>query len=265
VYSRSTPVAELSAETVAMEVERTILSCTGRIPGRSVDDVRLAASGEEAEELAESISRHLGRPVATCADANCGLELSSAAGVSVAAVRRPGEIPDLLHPPLMQKKFQLTRTHKIVGIVALALILILVVGQIVMGARAGALADLEEELRRSRPRTQEMLATMERTKLSRVWAEKRFPWVDLLLDVSEKLDHSRVVVLTFQVSEDGTLELSGKAKSKEAVNDAIVELSKSGFFRSVEFRGAEEKRDKTGYDVSFRIIGQVEGLQRLKK
>lgn len=264
VFSRSAPIPERSCDVLAMELERTLLSYSGRFPGRTVEDMTLAASGPEAEEIARGVSQRLGRTLKTLETAECGLEAAAALGVSVAAAKRPDALPDVLHPPVIKRKFRLTRMHRIVGIAALSALVVLVLSQLLMSARVSRLAELEASLKELQPRVETVKATMAHIQQAREWDDLRFPWIDLLKDLSERIDPAMLIILNANFEDSGAVRLTGKAKSEDAFNDLLKKLGESKFFKSAGFEYRQRNQDKSDYRWDFAIKGELAGFEKKK-
>ncbi|MHC4606611.1 MAG: PilN domain-containing protein, partial [Planctomycetota bacterium] len=193
------------------------------------------------------------------------LALSNAAGISMAVVRQDGTVPDVLNPPVYRRKFKLTKIHRIVGAAVLGLVVLIVGAETCLDARQADLEEVNGRLRDLNPRVETMQATMDRTSLSREWSERRFSWADLMLDLTKRINHSKLVVLTLNVAEDGKIDISGKSKTKGAINETQDRLKGSPFLRDVKVIRQKVNRDKTDYRVDFLVTGKVRGIEKGRK
>jgi Tfp pilus assembly PilM family ATPase len=265
IFSRSAKIGEESGEQIAMEVERSLLSFASKHPDREVREVKLAAGGEDARTLAASISRHLGKSVETYDRGECRPEMASAAGISMALARWPEQIPDVLHPPVVKKKFKITKGHRVGAIVASGFLLMLFLMHFLLSDLRAELDLLETQLEDIEPRVEAVQTTLDRTRLAQKWGNQRFSWVDYLADLSNRMNSRKQVLLSFAVEESGSVRFSGKASAKEAINELLSELRSCEYFRDVKFRDARENNDKSSYRWNFSIDGHLEGFEMPKK
>jgi hypothetical protein len=183
----------------------------------------------------------------------------------MAVVRQDGTVPDVLNPPVYRRKFKLTKIHRIVGAAVLGLVVLIVGAETCLDARQADLEEVNGRLRDLNPRVETMQATMDRTSLSREWSERRFSWADLMLDLTKRINHSKLVVLTLNVAEDGKIDISGKSKTKGAINETQDRLKGSPFLRDVKVIRQKVNRDKTDYRVDFLVTGKVRGIEKGRK
>lgn len=259
-FSRSAPAPGVAADAVASEVERSLLSFAGMHPDRPVPALFLAGGGPAADALARDLASRLGRAVSVLDPP--GGEMEAAAAVAVCA--SPAALPDLLHPPTASRRFRFTSFHRAGLLTAACAVFGFVASQWIVSAKEGELEEREAGLRKQQPRIDAVKKAIERTNAAGEWGDERYPWIDLLAGISRKGDPGSILVLNLLFEESGTVRLTGKAKSEEAVTGFLKGLHESEFFRDAGVEYRQKNEDKNGYRWSYAIRAELKGFERRK-
>src|SRR6185295_963034 len=148
--SRTAPLEEgFSAQDIAQEIHRTLLSYAAKAPGQEVGKIVLAGEGSDASELAAAVGKLLRRDVAPVGPGS--LQTATPAGIC-ASLLRGVVMPDLLHPPTAVRKFTLTRNHRLGLLGAGVLLMLFIWSQVSIASKRSDLDKKKSLLASLQPR-----------------------------------------------------------------------------------------------------------------
>ncbi len=275
VLSRSIPLKEVSPAGLAAEVNRTILSWTGRGEGRVVKRVLLAGEGPQVDQLAAGLKEHLKETVDRIvlngnvtrkADVTVGPDTAAAAGVCVGALQGKHSMPDILHTPVVKRVFRLKKAHRIAILSTAIAVTLLAWSRMALSDRQTELASLRTEIKKLDPEAQEVLATQQRTRLAGQWMSDRYAWIDTMSALAAKIDPKKIWLTGLVVDDTGFMRMQGKTTDDDLVGPFVKLLQReSDVFKKVETEYTKPSSDKSAYKFDFAIKIQLVGLSNGKK
>jgi hypothetical protein len=263
--SRTVPLEDgCSPQDIAQEIRRTLLSWSAKSAGLEVGQIVLAGEGPEASELASAIGKVLGREIVLAGPGN--LETATSAGVC-AGLLRGTLMPDLLHPPAVVRKFQLTRNHRIIGLAAGILILLFAWSQAAISSKRTELDKKRQQLDALRPRASALTRTSDQTKLADQWYRTRACWIDILSALRQNVNTSTVWIVSASFEDPGVIRLQGKAKDDANVTDLVKALTKTGKFGLISIDRIDSSKGASTeyYKKDFTVNAYVAGVDPKKK
>jgi uncharacterized protein YciU (UPF0263 family) len=253
--------ADASAESLAEEVQRSLLSYGARAPGREIRRILLAGEGEEAAKLAAAMRERLVRDVAQAGPGD--LDTAPIAGLCAGLLAgRP--MPDLLHPPEVRGRFRPTRKHRIGAAVGGALLLLFLVTQIALASRRGALETKRKDLEALRPRVAAASRAREQTRLAGQWSFSRSAGLELLGALKQSINPADLWITNAVFDDAGEVRLQGKARDDKHVTELVSALKKSERFADVHI-GTINPSDRGEYRQDFTLTARLAGSDPKKK
>jgi hypothetical protein len=262
--SRTAPLEEgYSPQDVAQEIHRTLLSYASRAPGQDVGKIVLAGEGQDASELADAVGKLLRKDVSAVGPGS--LQTATAAGVC-AGLLRGTSMPDLLHPPVVVRKFKLTRKHRVAALGAGVLIMLFVWGQVTISSKRSLLEAKKQDLARLQPQAAALTHTIEQTQKADQWYRTRTVWIDILTAIRQNINTRNLWISSANFDDPGVIRLTGKAKDDVHVTDFVSALKKTNKFASISpDRIDTNKGEKPEYKRDFTITAVVAGYDPKKK
>src|SRR5436190_10568620 len=192
--SRTAPLEEgYSPQDVAQEIHRTLQSYASRAPGQEVGKIVLAGEGQDASDLANAVGKLLSRDVSPVGPGT--LHTATDAGVC-AGLLRGTVMPDLLHPPVVVRKFKLTRNHRVGALAASVLIMLFIWSQVVISSKRGDLDKKRQQLAALQPRAAALTRMMDQTQKGDQWYRTRSCWIDVLSALRQTVNTNTVWIVT---------------------------------------------------------------------
>jgi len=262
--SRTAPLeADFSPEQIAQEINRTLLSYGTRAPGQDVGTIVLAGEGPDATELASAVGKFLRKDVSALGPGS--LRTATAAGVCTGLLRGTS-MPDLLHPPVVVRKFQLTRNHRVGALAAAVLIMLFIWSQVVISSKRGDLDKKRQQLALLQPRAAALTRMMDQTQKGDQWYRTRSCWIDVLSALRQTVNTNTVWIVTASFEDPGVIRLQGKAKDDVNVTDLVTSLKKTQKFGNILIdRIDSNKGESPLYKKDFTINAWVAGYDPKKK
>ena len=262
--SRTAPLEEgFSPQDVAQEIQRTLLSYSSRASGQEIGKIVLAGEGQDASDLASAVGKLLQRDVA--AQGPGSLQTATAAGVCVGLLRG-ASMPDLLHPPVVVRKFKLTRNHRIAALAAGVVIMLFVWSQIHISSKRAVLETKKQDLAKLQPRAAALTRMIEQTQKGDQWFRTRNVWLDILFAIRQNVNTRNVWIVSASFEDPGVIRLQGKAKDRVHVTDFVTALGKTKKFGDISIdRSDPSPSDKADYKMDFTISAVVAGYDPKKK
>jgi Tfp pilus assembly protein PilN len=263
-FSRTAPLDEgYSPDEVAREIQRTLLSYATKSPGKEVGRIVLAGEGADATALAGAMGKALQRDVVPQGPGT--LETATAAGVC-ASLLRGAKMPDLLHPPVALRKFQLTRRHRIAGLAAGIVLMLFIWSQVALSNRRAELDRKKQTLAALQPRATALSRSVQATQLADQWFRTRNVWTDVLIALRQNLNTNTLWIVNASFEDTGVLRLQGKARDDNNVTDFVTGLTKTGKFKSVSIDKIDtSKTGSTDYRKDFTVNAVLQGYDPKKK
>ena len=246
------------ADALAEEIERTLRAWTDKAPGRDVGRFMLAGEGAEADALAAALGGRLGKTVAVSGPGD--LETATAAGVCLGLLRG-APIPDLLNPPSLKRRFTPTRRHRIAGLAAVGLLLLLAASQIALGNRRSALEEKRRALRDLEPRAADVLKTSREAARAHQWYRDRNVWLGTLQALRKSVDSQNLWITGATFDDKGSIRIQGKARDDRHVTAMVTALEKSGQFAAIRAPDVKQNTDKGEYRRDFVVLGTLTGYE----
>ncbi|HVE42399.1 MAG TPA: pilus assembly protein PilM [Planctomycetota bacterium] len=262
--SRTAPLEEgYSPQDVAQEIHRTLLSYASRAPGQDVGRIVLAGEGQDASELADAVGKLLRKEVSAVGPGS--LQTATAAGVC-AGLLRGTSMPDLLHPPVVVRKFKLTRNHRVAGLAAAVLIMLFVWAQIHIASKRALLETKKQDLAKLQPRAAALTRMIEQTQKGDQWYRTRNVWIDILTAIRQNVNTRNLWIVSASFEDPGVIRLQGKARDDVHVTDFVTALNKTKKFGSISIdRIDSNKGEKPEYKKDFTVSAVVAGYDPKKK
>ncbi len=262
--SRTAPLEEgFSPQDVAQEIHRTLLSYASRAPGQEVGRIVLAGEGRDASDLAEAVGKLLSKDVTAMGPGT--LQTATAAGVC-AGLLRGASMPDLLHPPVVVRKFKLTRNHRVAALAAGVLIMLFIWSQMMISSKRAHLESRKQDLAKLQPQAAALTRMVEQTQKADQWYRTRTVWIDLLTAMRQSINTRNVWIVSASFDDPGIIRIQGKAKDDINVTDLVSALTKTKKFGTVSpDRIDTNKGEKPDYKRDFTITAVVAGYDPKKK
>ncbi|MBI3856184.1 MAG: pilus assembly protein PilM [Planctomycetes bacterium] len=262
--SRTAPLEEgYSAQDVAQEINRTLLSYAAKAPGQEVGKIVLAGEGPDATELAAAVGKLLRRDVDPVGPGN--LRTATSAGVC-SGLLRGTLMPDLLHPPAVVRKFTLTRKHRIGLLGAGVLLMLFIWSQVAIASKRADLDRKKAQLAALQPRAAALTRTIEQTQKADQWYRTRNCWIDVLTALRQNVNTSNLWIVNASFDDPGVITLVGKAKEDNHVTDFVAALKKTQKFGNIAIGRIDiNKTDKPDYKKDFTVNAYLTGVDPKKK
>jgi hypothetical protein len=262
--SRTAPLEEgFSPQDIAQEIRRTLLTYGSRSPAQEIQKIVLAGEGQDADELASEVGKHLQRDVKAVGPGS--LRTATAAGVC-AGLLRGTAMPDLLHPPVVVRKFQLTRRHRIGALAAGILILLFTWSQVALASKRSDLDKKRQQLSALQPRAAALTKTIQETQRADQWYKTRNVWIDVLTSLRQNMSTSNLWIVTASFDDPGFIRIQGKARDDNHVTDFVTALKNSKKFATVAIERIDlNKGEKPEYKKDFTLNAVIAGVDPKKK
>ena len=262
--SRTAPLEEgFSPQDVAQEIHRTLLSYSSRAPGQEVGRIVLAGEGQDASDLASAVGKLLRKDVSPVGPGT--LHTATAAGVCTGLLRGTS-MPDLLHPPVVVRKFKLTRNHRVAALAAAVVIMLFVWAQVMISSKRTLLESKRQDLAKLQPRATALTRMIEQTQKGDQWYRTRNVWIDLLTAIRQNVNTRNLWIVNASFEDPGVIRLQGKAKDDVHVTDFVTALNKTKKFGSISIdRIDSNKGEKAEYKKDFTVSAVVAGYDPKKK
>jgi len=262
--SRTAPLDDaFSAQDIAQEIHRTLLSWAAKSPGQDVGKIVLAGEGPDADELARAVGKLLSRDVAPQGPGN--LQTATAAGVC-AGLLRGAVMPDLLHPPVAMRKFTLTRQHRIAGLAGLVALMLFVWSQVALSGKRTELEKKRQQLDALKPRAAALMRTQSQTQLANQWYKSRNVWIEVLTALRQNVNTRTLWILNASFEDPGLIRIQGKALDDNHVTEFVTALKKTGKFGNIAIERVDtSKSDNPSYRKDFTVNAQLAGVDVKKK
>lgn len=272
--ARSVPMKEVSAEALAAEINRSVLSWKAHGTDRDVARVVIAGEGAEAVEEAAALKGRVSWPVETLAldgavRREAGVELgpgvAAAAGVCLSLLRGRPAMPNILRPPEIRRTLRLAAWERLAALGAAALLLLFFLCRAIQSNRLERRDDLAAEREAHEKPMKALNELRARTELAAQWLGTRYPWIETFDAIQGKIDRAKLWITLCEVQDSGAMRLEGKAVQGDLVNALITELQKHPSFKRVDPDYTRPSQDKGAYKVSFAIKIELAGLEPLAK
>ena len=229
-------------EGVKIEVERSVMAFQARSKGTDVSRIIYPT---EWKELSLNGAISLGTGVSWSS------QMASAVGVCLAG---KGGVPDLLKPPVVEKKFRLKKEHRIAIIAVVLLSTILLLARNMVSNREEELASLRGELKKIKPTVLHLKRMDSNLKLARTWQkEGRFSWGELLKAMSEtSVSGENLYLVSATFEESGSVTVTGKVRDRKSYATFRKELEALPYLRNVE-PGPLIPRGEGSYQNDFSV------------
>jgi hypothetical protein len=262
--SRTAPLEDgYSPQDVAQEIHRTLLSYASRSPGQEVGKIVLAGEGQDAADLAHAVGQLLRRDVSSVGPGT--LDTATAAGVCTGLLRGTS-MPDLLHPPVVVRKFKLTRKHRVGALAAAVVIMLFVWAQVVISSKRSVLESKRQDLARLQPRATALTRMVEQTQKGDQWYRTRNCWIDILTAIRQNVNTRNLWIVNASFEDPGVIRLQGKARDDVHVTDFVTALNKTKKFGSISIdRIDSNKGEKADYKKDFTVSAVLAGYDPKKK
>jgi Tfp pilus assembly protein PilN len=258
-FSRTASLGQTaSADALAREVDRTLRAYAAKAPGTEVRKVVLAGEGAAAAELAKGLGELLARPVAQAGPGD--LETAPAAGLCLGILKgRP--IPDLLHPPVLSRRFRPKAGHRIGALAALVAVMLIVWSQVAIADKRGELERKRAELKALEPRVASVNRMHEQSARALQWSTDRKVWFETLEMLQKIVNPTNLWISGATFDETGSVRLQGKAQGHKDVTAFVTALEKSGQFTAIKADKNSPNNDRnTSYKQDFVITGHLAGF-----
>jgi hypothetical protein len=269
-FSRSAPLVEgAEPASVAEEVDRTLLAWAARAPGKRVEKVVLAGEGEQAGELARALRARLTHEVAQVGPGD--LDTAAAAGVCV-GLSRGVAMPDLLHPPVVVRKFRLTHAHRVAGLALVVVALVVAWSQIRLAGRRSLLEEKKEALARLQPRAADVTRMSRQTLQAHEWYRDRNTWVRTLEILRAHIRTSDLWITGASFEETGIVRLQGKTRDDRHATALAAAIkahrdpkTKAPHFSDATVQKVTPNSDKGEYRKDFTIEAHLVGSEAKRR
>jgi Tfp pilus assembly PilM family ATPase len=247
--SSAGPGAEGWQERLASELSRTLTAAEPDCGGRP-DALYLAGASDEA--LAAALTKRLELPVTSLGPAGDAARLVAARGLADPSPA-PGPAPlDLAHAA----RFRHARTQKrqlaaAALVVALLAVVSLLVARSQVSAREGAVAELRDERTRLAPRARAAASIQRELAAAEAWTDRKGRELEVLLAVTRALPEDEAYLTQLRWSENGELQLGGRAKEWETVGRFFAALDRDPLIESADFADVRRPREKGALGYVF--------------
>ena len=242
--TRTAPIPEGSdlEKSVKVEIDRSVLAFQARSKGSDVGKIIMPT---------EWASLGLNGTMTLKNGISWDLGMASAVGVCLAG---KGGVPNLLKPPVVEKKFHLKKEHRIAIIAVVLLSGIFFLTQKLVSDRETELADLRLELKQIKPKVIHLKRMDSNLKLARTWQkEGRFPWGELLKAMSQtSVSAEKLYLVSATFEESGSVTVTGKVRDRNAYATFRKELEALPYLRNVE-PGPLIPRGEGSYQNDFSV------------
>jgi hypothetical protein len=215
--------------------------------------VVLAGEGARADELARGLRERMTREVSQVGPGD--LETACAAGIC-SGLLRSVPLPDILRPPVVMKKFRITRTHRLVAGGVLGFAGLILVFQMALSSRQGSLDRRREDLKALEPRAAVISRMSQQTALAHQWYRDRRDWIRVFDALCQSISRDKLWLTSATFEESGTVRLAGKAKDERQVTDFTAALKKTEPFKAFVIKIENRKHNpnpKDGYAEDFTV------------
>jgi hypothetical protein len=263
-FSRTAALEDgFSPDQVAQEIRRTLLSYGTKGAARPVDRILLAGEGPDAQTLASAVGQALDRSITTVGPGT--LQTATAAGVC-AGLLRGTAMPDLLHPPVVVRKFKLTRRHRVGALAAGVLLMLFVWSQVAIASKRSDLEKKKLQLSNLQPRAAALAKTIQETQRADQWYRTRNVWIDVLTVLRQNMSTSNLWIVTASFDDPGFIRIQGKARDDNHVTDFVTALKNSKKFATVSIERIDlNKGEKPDYKKDFTLNAVLTGVDPKKK
>jgi Tfp pilus assembly protein PilN len=260
-FSRTAPLDDgIQADQIAQEIRRTLLSYGTRGGGREIGQILLAGEGSGASALATSVGSALDRSVTLMGPGT--LDTATAAGVC-AGLLRGTPMPDLLHPPIVVRKFKLTRNHRIGALAGVIVVMLFIWSQMALSSKRSELDKKKQQLEALKPRATALLRMQEQNQLVDRWYRSRNCWIDVLSALRQNVNTRSLWIVNANFEDPGIIRLQGKARDDSNVTEFVTALKKTGKFATITIdRIDTNKGDKPEYRKDFTINARLSGIEK---
>jgi Tfp pilus assembly PilM family ATPase len=256
------PIEGAQTDRVAEEVERTLLSHAAKGSGKEIKKIVLAGAGSSASELAGALQSKLGREVTALGPGD--LETAAAAGICL-GVSRGRRLPDLLNPPAASRKFRITKVHRMAGLGALILAMLVVWSQVALSEKRKELEQKRSELKTLEPLAARIQKLDTQTALAHQWYGTRNVWLDVFSALQKNVNTNTLWITSALFDENGVIRLQGKARDDQQVHDLDKALKKTDLFQDIILDQVRNSTDKTEYRRDFTLTAHLRGFDPKKK
>jgi hypothetical protein len=262
--SRTAPLEDaFTAQDIAQEIHRTLLSYAAKAPGQDVGRIVLAGEGPEADELADAVGKLLRRDVAPLGPGS--LQTATAAGVC-AGLLRGAVMPDLLHPPVAMRKFTLTKRHRIAGLAGLIAILLFTWSQVALSGKRAELDKKRQQLDKLKPLAAALMRTQAQTQLANQWFKTRNVWLEILSALRANVNTKTLWIVNASFEDPGVIRIQGKALDDNHVTEFVSGLKKTGKFGTIAIERVDtSKSDNPSYRKDFTVNAQLTGVDTRRR
>jgi Tfp pilus assembly protein PilN len=262
--SRTAALEEgFSADQVAQEIRRTLLSYGTKGANRPVDRILLAGEGPDALALATAVGQALDRSITPVGPGT--LQTASAAGVC-AGLLRGTAMPDLLHPPVVVRKFKLTRRHRVAALASGVVLMLFIWSQVAIASKRSELEKKKQTLSNLQPRATALTRTIQETQRADQWYRTRNVWIDVLTTLRLNMSTSNLWIVTASFEDPGHIRIQGKARDDNHVTDFVTALKNSKKFSNVAIERIDlNKGEKPEYKKDFTVNASLTGVDPKKK
>jgi hypothetical protein len=263
-FSRTAPLDDgVSPEQIAQEIRRTLLSYGARGATREIGRIVLAGEGPDATALATAVGLALDRSVTSVGPGT--LETATAAGVCTGLLRG-ASMPDLLHPPVVVRKFKLTRNHRVGALAAGVLLMLFIWSQVAIASKRSDLVQKRKQLAELQPRATALTRTIEQTRLGDQWYRTRSCWIDVLSALRQNVNTSNLWIVSASFEDPGLIRLQGKARDDTNVTELVTALKKTQKFGNIAIDRIDiYKGEKPDYKKDFTVNAWLAGVDPKKK
>jgi hypothetical protein len=263
-FSRTAPLDDgVSPDQIAQEIRRTLLSYGARGATREIGRIVLAGEGPDATALATAVGLALDRSVTSVGPGT--LETATAAGVCTGLLRG-ASMPDLLHPPVVVRKFTLTRNHRVAALAAGVLLMLFIWAQVAIASKRSDLGLKRKQLAELQPRATALTRTIEQTRLGDQWYRTRNCWIDTLTALRQNVNTSNLWIVSASFEDPGIIRLQGKARDDTNVTDFVTALKKTQKFGNIAIDRIDlNKGEKPEYKKDFAVNAWLAGVDPKKK
>jgi hypothetical protein len=263
-FSRTAPLDDdVTPEQIAREIRRTLLSYGAKGAMREVGQIVLAGEGPDALALAAALGLALDRTVTSVGPGT--LETATAAGVCTGLLRGT-VMPDLLHPPVVVRKFTLTRNHRVAALTAAVVLMLFIWSQAAISSKRKDLDKKKQQLATLQPQAAALTRTIEQTQKADQWYRTRNCWIDILTALRQNVNTSTLWIVTASFEDPGIIRITGKARDDTNVTEFVTALKKTQKFGSIAIDRIDlNKGEKPDYKKDFTVNAWLAGVDPKKK
>lgn len=245
--SSGVPAQAVFEDFVKTEVDRTVLAYHARGGGRHVSKIIIPSQAEA-----------LGLNGTLAGTQGWSLSTAPLAGICLATVAKNAPMPDLLHPPVVVKKFQIPRKYRIGGLIVAILALTIFGSQKYLSDKQAKLDGIKKELKKLDPEVAQVKRKDANTKMAQEWKDERYPWYQLMTEISKtKISSEHLYIMSVTIGEKGSVLISGKSTTAEVYERFREELKHIKFLRNVESGGPLVPGGKEPWKNQFTLKAQL--------